>query len=69
MPYLEVEHCKIRYFEFIDKDSEYYIEYQKKDFLQKWRLHKRKERELRRACCVSGELASLRGRHGQCPAA
>ena len=30
------------------------------------RLHEREERKLRRACCVSGELASLRGRHGQC---
>ena len=26
------------------------------------RLHKREERKLRRACCVLGELASLRGR-------
>ena len=30
-------------------------------------LHKRKERKLRRACSVSGELASLRGWRGQCP--
>ena len=33
------------------------------------RLHKRKERKLGRAQYVSCEVASLRGRPGQCPAA
>ena len=33
------------------------------------RLHARKERMLRRACCVSGEVAWRWGWHGQCPAA
>ena len=32
-------------------------------------LHKREECKLRRACCVSGKVASLQGRPGQCAAA
>ena len=32
-------------------------------------LHGRAERKLRRACYIPGELVSVQGWHGQCPAA